>query len=75
MGSPKNCFEVVRTEQQSRKAHVSLKGGDGICYLSNYGAISTYLFNLNIIVETLVEFFGFTYFLRSAKAEIIAILI
>lgn len=39
------------------------------------GAISTYLFNLNIIVETLVEFFGFTYFLRSAKAEIIAILI
>ena len=75
MGSPKNCFEVVRTEQQSRKAHVSLKGGDGSCYLSTYGApISTYLFNLNIVVETLVEFFGLMYFLRSAKADIMAIL-
>ena len=76
MGSPKNCFEVVRIEQHSRNAQVSLKEGrkERSIIISKLTTNLTYLFNLNIMVETLVEFFGLTYFLRSAKADMIAIL-
>ena len=60
-------------EQQSRKAQVSLEEIKLNCWLTLTERLLTYLFNLNIVVETLVELFGVMYFLRSAKADIIAI--
>ena len=58
MVSPKNCLEVVRIEQQSRNAQVSLKGGILVKSTTKGNSHQTYLFNLNIVVEMLVASFG-----------------